>query len=153
MVSNPESDNYSLLIAMDRWGIIGFMLFAGSVKTEDYIAFLYTLVENDLRDNAYKKTVFFMDNASIHTSNLFDESFLEDYRVLYNAPYSPHLNPIELAFGFMKREIRQAQPKSLQQLCKAICTVSQKVTINLIRSFVYSSLKHFSNCIELKDLV
>ena len=92
------------------WGIIGFMVFSGSIKTYDYIAFLYTLVKQDLTNNNYIKTIFFMDNASIHTSDLFKESFLEDYRVLYNAPYNPHLNPIELAFGFIKRDIRKSSP-------------------------------------------
>ena len=77
-------------MAMDKFGVIGFMVFAGSVKSIDYIAFLYNLVQEDLNQKAYRKTVFLMDNASIHKSELFEESFYQDYRVLYNTPYSPH---------------------------------------------------------------
>ena len=70
----PQSENYSILMAMDKFGVIGFMVFAGSVKSIDYIAFLYKLVQEDLNQKAYQKSVFLMENASIHKSELFEES-------------------------------------------------------------------------------
>ena len=54
-----------------------------------------------------------MDNASIHKSKVFKDYFMNSHSVMYNAPYSPQLNPIELAFSIIKRDIKAKNPKSL----------------------------------------
>ena len=132
--SDPESENFSVLMAFDRFGVISFMIFKESIKSEDYLAFLYQLVNNDLYDQFNKKVVFFMDNASIHKSKLFQESFAEDYNVLYNTPYSPHLNAIEQVFSFIKRQVRKIQPKSGKQLADAILLSTPIMSGNFIHS-------------------
>ena len=38
--------------------------------------------------------MFFKDNASIHKSKML-ETFLHSLNIIYNAPYSHFLNPIE----------------------------------------------------------
>ena len=40
-----------------------------------------------------------MDNASIHKTNIMSKRILTTAKVIYNAPYSPELNPIEEVFS------------------------------------------------------
>ena len=66
ITSKPESRNYSIVIAMDNYGILGYMIFTEGVKSEDYILFLYTFVTQEFLEMSTKKVIFFMDNCSIH---------------------------------------------------------------------------------------
>ena len=48
------------------------------------------------------KPVLFMDNARIHHSKEFIvKNFENKIRILYKAPYSPNLNPIENFFSLL----------------------------------------------------
>jgi len=151
--SAPESVNYSIVMSMDRYGIVSYMVFTESIKTEDFIAYLYLMVPKEYDDFKNKKLVFFMDNCSIHKSEMFKNSIEQDYVVLYNAPYTPYLNPIEQAFSFIKRRVRSASPKSFIELNNAIFEASCMVTSSISRSFVYSSLKYLRKCLNNEDLI
>ena len=61
--SKSISQNYSIIMAMDNFGILGFMIFKESVKSEDYIAFLYKLVQEEISELNNKKVIFLMDNC------------------------------------------------------------------------------------------
>ena len=98
-------------MAMNRWGLIGFMVFEGGMNTNDFLIFLNEMISNDLLKNINKKFCFFLDNASIHKSKRFMSIFGQSHTILYNAPYSPQLNPIELVFGVLKKYIREKNPK------------------------------------------
>ena len=52
-----------------------------------------------------ENVVFVMDNASIHKKEV--EELAETYgcKVLFNAPYSPECNPIEMVFGIWKTRV------------------------------------------------
>lgn len=51
-------------------------------------------------------SIFVMDNASIHVGHLIstviDQIFRDGRTVIFQAKYSPDLNPIEYVFGFLK---------------------------------------------------
>ena len=55
-----------------------------------------------------KHIVILLDNARVHTHQSV-LSLAEEYDVtlLFNAEYSPHLNPVEQLFGLLKRLIKQ----------------------------------------------
>jgi transposase len=53
-----------------------------------------------------KDIVLFMDNAKFHHhSEVLKTCQKMKVTVLFNAEYSPWLNPVELFFGYVKREI------------------------------------------------
>ena len=58
------------------------------------------------KENDGKQIVLLMDNAPIHRH---EKVLLTAKRmgaiVLFNAEYSPWLNPIEMLFGFIKRKL------------------------------------------------
>jgi transposase len=54
-----------------------------------------------------KAIVLFMDNATFHHhSRVLELCQTMKVNVLFNAEYSPWLNPIELLFGYVKRSLQ-----------------------------------------------
>jgi transposase len=47
-----------------------------------------------------------MDNASIHKSELIKDILFDKTNIVFNTPYSPHLNPIELVFSKWKKLVK-----------------------------------------------
>ena len=76
-------------------------LVRGKVTAEIYDAFLDHLT-NELKNDG--PIVFWMDNARIHehAQEKYKNSM---HKVIYNAPYSPEMNPIENIFGIWKDKI------------------------------------------------
>ena len=61
-------------------------------------------------DNHYddKNIVLYLDNAAIHShSNVLDTARRMQVNVLFSAPYSPWLNPIEHLFAHLKRRTKE----------------------------------------------
>ena len=48
-----------------------------------------------------------MDNVNIHRNEYFFEQMLPYYQFIYNAPYSPEMNPIEEVFAKWKDYVRK----------------------------------------------
>jgi len=60
-----------------------------------------------------KRVVLLMDNATIHRHQSVLATCLEMKAVvLFNPPYSPHLNPVEVFFKRLKAHIRRVWPTS-----------------------------------------
>ena len=56
------------------------------------------------RETRGKPVILFMDNAKFHHhSKILELCQRMRVNVLFNAQYSPWLNPIELFFGYVKR--------------------------------------------------
>lgn len=71
----------------------------GGVSAQDYIGFLCKLVRHYEMDTQNSKLVFFVDNATAHTADIVKEEIESKVSILYNAGYSPFLNPIEEFFS------------------------------------------------------
>lgn len=77
----------------------------------------------------------------------------KNYNILYNAPYSPHLNPIELAFGHIKRELRKNSPHNQFELISRLFHLARSINIIQSRAFFYSSLKYIKICLKGHNLL
>lgn len=88
----------SLLSAISHDRIISNQIVEGAVDGMLFENFIYhTLlsIRND-KDLCEKRVVLFMDNAQIHkTKHIFDTAQKFKVVILFNAAYSPWLNPIE----------------------------------------------------------
>jgi len=96
----------------NRLNVLGFInrdchfesyVFEGSINSEVVVACF-----DDFNKKRSKKTVILIDNASIHTSNLFKDNikkWKENNLIIYNIPpYSPELNKIEILWRKIKYE-------------------------------------------------
>ena len=85
-------------------GLVHFLMYDRSVNTDGFLEFL----ENVTGSLGDQKIAVFMDNLNVHRSKRA-KAFMEenDVRAIYNVPYSPEYNPIEVYFGHIKRPYRQ----------------------------------------------
>lgn len=105
----------SLISAISYDRIIANQFIEGGVDATLFENFIYNLlwsVRND-KDLCRKKVVLFMDNAVIHKSSTIIETARKMKAiVLFNAEYSPWLNPIEQLFNFLKTRLSDDEKSS-----------------------------------------
>ena len=86
-------------------------------------------------DEFEPRSVVVLDNASIHHSDrVVDLIESTGARIIYTAPYSPDLNPIELMFNVYKMSLRRngmMEPAIAEQV--ALCSVTPATARNCFR--------------------
>lgn len=109
-----DSARYSLLMAIGSDGRKHRVVNKGSTNTEVFANFI--------RGCPFpRKTALLLDNASIHRTAIV-RAAAEDkgYTLLFLPPYSPELNPIEMAFAKIKRGFRKDRYRSGFRLVDSI---------------------------------
>lgn len=90
-------------------------------------AIFETYVETQLVPTLHKGDVVIMDNLSSHKSPAAEKAIRgKGAWVLFLPPYSPDLNPIEMAFAKLKAHLRAKAVRTIDDLWKAIgqiCTL------------------------------
>ena len=74
--------------------------------------FIYNMLDKLRRDpsTANKDIVLLMDNAAIHKKSIvFETARRMKANILFNAEYSPWLNPIEQLFNKLKQSLRKME--------------------------------------------
>jgi transposase len=100
--------NLSVLGAFDIEGMVATTSKLGAMTRADFERFL----QEDLLPCLLPGSVLVLDNASIHKGGKIECLVSEaGCRVLYLPPYSPDLNPIELAWAFVKSQVRKRGPR------------------------------------------
>jgi len=80
-----------------------------------------TYVESQLAPTLSKGDVVIMDNLSSHKSAKAEHIIAERGAwILFLPPYSPDLNPIEMAFSKLKSHLRSRAVRTIDQLWKVI---------------------------------
>ena len=87
-----------------------YKIYPKSVNTERFIEYLREL---RLR-TGHEKVALFMDNLSSHTAEDTKKAMRElEFRWIFNVPYSPEYNPIELTFSMLKRNFKALRAQKL----------------------------------------
>ena len=87
-----------------------YRIFPRSVNVDKFKEWLKELRERSGDD----KIALFMDNLTSHTSDDAKEAMRElGFRWIYNVPYSPEYNPIELTFSQLKHNFRALRAQKL----------------------------------------
>ena len=80
-----------------------------------------TYVETQLVPTLEKGDIVIMDNLPAHKSPIAEKAILDrGAQVLFLPPYSPDLNPIEIAFSKLKPHLRARAVRTIDELWKAI---------------------------------
>jgi transposase len=112
-----KGTNFSVLGAMGLSGRVATFQKEGSIKRADLEGFLHEQLLPRLAPGA----VLVLDNAhSHHGANLPALVAGAGCLLLYLPPYSPDLNPIELACAWIKRYVRRLAPRDTSARLAAI---------------------------------
>jgi transposase len=95
--------------------------------------------------------IFLLDNARTHTSKLLKENFLKDYNFLFNAPYTPELNPIELAFSKLKHIIRNRRILTEKDLIMACHFALEQITLKDAQNYIAHSFSFLKPAYLMQD--
>ncbi|KAH7819129.1 putative DDE superfamily endonuclease [Monocercomonoides exilis] len=124
----------------------------GTINHELFEAYLKRFL---LSIKSFESSVIVMDNASIHHVNT-DEIILQSgHKVLFNAAYSPDLNPIENIFGIWKAKVEENSLKweDESHFISTMLQTFQKISAREVRK----TIMHVENdvwplVLEKKDL-
>jgi len=96
-----------------------------------------TYVETQLAPTLQKGDVVILDNLAVHKSAKADACLKEKGAwFLFLPPYSPDLNPIEMAFAKLKAHLRKAGARTFDALWRAIGDICALFTPNECWNFL-----------------
>ena len=91
---------------MDINGIVAVKIIKGGVKSQDFFSYVSEITIKECPPLSNKKIVLLMDNAKVHHSKQYMSKFITYNNVIYNAPYTLQLNPIEFLFSRLKADVK-----------------------------------------------
>jgi transposase len=122
----------STIAAMTTRGMLCCGTFDGATDTDTFIAYIAELAQR-LRPGQ----VLVMDNLSAHRSTRVDELIeAAGAYVLRLPPYSPDLNPIEMAISKIKALLRKLERRTVETLQTGIEQALARVTEQDARNFI-----------------
>jgi transposase len=124
----------SLLLAIDRSGVVAHEIRVGSFNQHSFSAFVEKLPSG---------RPLLMDNASIHKTRLVREACgRNNIRPVYTPPYCPWFNPVEFAFSVVKRRFRKLRATRTEAIPEfhpdIIRSLEQVTSDKCIRFFAHS---------------
>ena len=113
-VAMLEEPTLALLAGISKEkGVEHYRVFEFSVNVDKFIEYIDFLRAT----NRDEKICLFMDNLSAHTSERSKQAMRErGFRWIYNLPYMPVYNPIELSFSMVKRNFRSLRAQKMTGL-------------------------------------
>ena len=128
---------------------------SGTVGSEDFVEwvrhFLVPTLGNYARGE--KRSIVIMDNASTHMCNEV-EYLIESVGavLLYTAPYSPDLNPIEMMFNCYKMYLKRHEIEFCNDYLKVHNDALNSVTSDIaIKEFRKCGVPHSSSILTSKE--
>jgi len=140
----PKGTNHSVIAAVTKEKILCYQIFQGSVKSQDFGAFVLNMITNidEVKGNL-ENAILFLDNASIHRAKILS-NLREIISFQFNVGYSPFLNPIEEFFGLWKFHFRKNFSAQESDVSRRICMSITHIKAHHILSFFYHSLSFYN---------
>lgn len=129
-------------IALD--GVRSMMAYEGGTTNRAFLHFVQTALAPSLRSG----DVVVMDNLRAHYAAGVQEAIEAcGATVLYLPPYSPELNPIELAWSKLKSILRRVEARTLRKLAGALPHCIGRISkTDLIGWFQHAGYSNQPNC-------
>jgi len=113
-------------------GVCGALVYEGGTTAEAAEGFVTAGLAGGLR----KGDLVIMDNLSSHVHpDVIQALTRQGVRVKLLPPYSPDLNPIELAWSKIKQALRRARGRTTEELIDAIADALRAITPEDIRGW------------------
>ena len=147
----PKSKNYSVICCMDLNGVVALRIIKGGVKSPDFFSFVSKLIEKECPPLKRNNILLFMDNAKVHHSKDYMKKFANYCNIIYNAPYTPQLNPIEFLFSRLKSDVKKLKSKNESELLQNIINVCKSFKSKECAEYIVNSLKFLKNAYDKQE--
>ena len=119
--------NYSIIAGLSISGFVAPMILPGAIDGQAMLGW----VEQCLAPTLRRGDIVIWDNLSVHGDSRL-KSVIErrGAELVFLPPYSPDLNPIELAWSKLKSSLRKLAPRTWSRLVSALGTALEEVTAN-----------------------
>jgi len=117
----------NMLSAISPRGSLRFMVFEGSLNADVFCEFLKRLLYK-----AERPVYVIVDNHSVHRSykvREFVEATGGRLKLFFLPPYSPELNPDELVWASLKRNIGRQRPSNVEELKKRVVSFMRSLAM------------------------
>jgi transposase len=123
----------TLIAALDHRGMRCSATIDGAINRDVFEAFVQQVLVPSLTPG----DIVVMDNLSSHKGQRM-QTLIEsaDATLLYLPPYSPDLNPIELAFAKLKQLLRSASHRSMTALWQDVQRMLNQITTSDAANFL-----------------
>jgi transposase len=106
----------TFVVALRLSGLFAPMVVDGALNGELFAQYVRQVLAPQLRPG----DILVMDNLQTHkTKGVAEAVAAREARVLFLPPYSPDLNPIEMAFSKVKNELRRRRLRTMDELWDA----------------------------------
>jgi transposase len=140
-------ERHSLMMAVSSGEVVAWQLVEGSFNKLRFLSFLETHLLPAMAVRPHL-TRLLMDNVAFHHSKevraLLDEHDLPD-PIIFNPPYHPDTNPVEMVFSVLKNSTRKREPGNGEEIEEAIRDVIALDTFNLPGMFRHALAGSFLN--------
>ena len=107
----------TFIAALRTSGLTSPWLLDGPMNGASFLVYIQKVLGPDLR----KGDIVICDNLSSHKVAGVREALQEiGVQLIYLPPYSPDLNPIEMAFAKLKAHLRKKEPRTKDELLTAV---------------------------------
>lgn len=128
-----HGDNITLIGAIRASGPVVLRRMRGSMNKERFINF----VRHDLAPRLAKDDVVVLDNLGSHYADEAIQAIeARCAHVLFLPRYSPDMNPIEMVWSWVKRQLRRVAARTFDSLLGAINTAWRRVKRLSLTAFI-----------------
>ena len=126
-------ETHTVVVGLRLDGLSAPAVFNGPIDNPSFLAYIEQVLVPSLQPG----DVVVLDNLAVHKQLQVRQAVEAAGAVLqFLPPYSPDLNPIELAFAKLKAFLRAARPRSFDQVCALIAAALDLFTPTECRNFV-----------------
>ena len=124
---------HTVIAALRLGGLTAPAVFDGPIDNPTFLAY----VEQVLAPSLTRGDVVVLDNLAAHKQPEVRQAIAAvGAQLRFLPPYSPDLNPIELAFAKLKAFLRAARPRSFDQVCALIAAAVALFTSTECHNFI-----------------
>jgi transposase len=141
-VPDVRFERTSIIATLSQEGINAPMTFKGTLDKEVFGPYIKDFLAPTLNTG----DIVVMDNYSVHkVKDILEPIYQRGATVLFLPPYSPDLNPIELAWSKMKSKLRSLKARNIDEMFKDLIISINSITKNDIANW----FKHYGYCVNV----
>ena len=149
-----DKNNYSIMAAITDREILGCQIIEeGGTRKEDFLGFLCTVINQCCQPGHLKEILVFLDNSTAHKANHVRDHLGQKVTFIWNASYTPMLNPIEEFFAKFKAIIKRKLVKNSSQLITAVQQALTSFTPQDFKGYIRHTLKYAQAALSDQNLV